>query len=64
MIGGNAGLKARLADVLIENVPQEDVLPLVDKVVTYYKENGKSHERLGTMIQRLGLETVQQAVLA
>lgn len=64
MVGGNAGVKPRLADVLIENVPQEDVLPLIDKVVTYYKENGKSYERIGTMIQRLGLETVKQAVLA
>jgi len=64
MIGGSAGLKPRLADVLIEDVPQEDVLSLVDKVVTYYKENGKSYERMGTMIQRLGLETVKQAILA
>ena len=64
MIGGNAGIKPRLADVLIENVPQEDVLALVDKAVTYYKENGKNYERMGTMIGRLGLETVKQAVLA
>ena len=64
MIGGNAGIKPRLADVLIENVPQDEVLPLIDKVVNYYKENGKNYERLGTMIGRIGLDTIKQAVLA
>ena len=64
LIGGNAGIKPRLADVLIENVPQDEVLPLIDKVVNYYKENGKNYERLGTMIQRLGLDTIKQAILA
>lgn len=64
MIGGNAGIKPRIADLLVENVPQEEVLDLVDKVVNYYKENGKNYERLGTMIERLGLETIKQAVLA
>ncbi|WP_378957086.1 NAD(P)/FAD-dependent oxidoreductase [Pelosinus sp. sgz500959] len=64
LIGGNAGIKPRIADLLVENVPQEDVLEIVDKVVTYYKENAKNYERLGTMIERLGLETIKQAVLA
>jgi len=63
LIGGNAGIKARLADVLAEDVPQEAVLDLVEKLVSYYKENGKSNERLGSLIQRVGLETVKQNVL-
>lgn len=60
MIGGNAGIKPRLADMVAENVPQEQVLPLVDKIIHYYKENAKSYERLGNMIERLGLEKVRQ----
>ena len=64
LIGGNAGIKPRLADVLAENIPQEAVLDLVDKVVAYYKENGKKNERIGTMIERLGLETIKQHILA
>lgn len=63
LIGGNAGVKPRLADFLADNVPQEDVLQLVDKVVIYYKENGKNYERMGSMIDRLGLENVKQAIL-
>ena len=63
LIGGNAGVKPRLADILADNVPQDDVLPLIDKVVDYYKENGKNYERMGTMIERLGLENVKQTLL-
>ena len=63
LIGGNAGVKPRLADVLADNVSQDDVLPLIDKVVNYYKENGKNYERMGTMIERLGLENVKQTLL-
>jgi NAD(P)H-nitrite reductase large subunit len=60
MIGGNAGIKPRLANILAENVPQEDVLPLVDKIINYYKEHAKSYERLGNLIDRLGFEQVRQ----
>ncbi len=60
MIGGNAGIKPRLADIFAENVPQEDVIPMVDKIINYYKENAKNYERLGNMIERLGLEKIKQ----
>lgn len=64
LVGGNAGIKPRLADVFAENIPQDEVLPIIDKVVNYYKENGKNYERIGTMVQRIGLETIKEAVLA
>ncbi len=60
MIGGNAGIKPRLADIFAENVPQEEVIPLVDKIIGYYKDNAKSYERLGNMIDRLGLDKLKQ----
>lgn len=63
MIGGNAGIKPRLADILAENVPQEDVIPFVDKIINYYSEHAKSYERLGNMIERLGLDKIKQGLL-
>ena len=63
LVGGSAGVKARIADVLQEHVPVESVLALVDKVVLYYKENGKNYERMGNMIERLGIEKVKQDIL-
>jgi len=64
LIGGSAGVKARLADVLYQNVSPDDVLDLVDKVVTYYKEHANKLERLGTMIERLGIENIKKDLLA
>lgn len=63
LIGGNAGIKPRLGDVLLENVPQAEVLPLVEKIVAYYQSNAKSYERMGKMIDRIGLEKVKQDIL-
>lgn len=63
LIGGNAGIKPRLANLLIEHVSQDDVLPLVDKIMKYYKENARNYERIGMMIERLGFEKVQQDIL-
>jgi len=63
LVGGSAGVKARIADVLQEHVPVESVLALVDKVVLYYKENGKNYERMGNMIEHLGIEKVKQDIL-
>ncbi len=63
MIGGNAGALPRLADKLAENLSQEQVLALVDKIINYYKENAKKYERLGRMIDRIGLDKVKQDLL-
>lgn len=63
MIGGNAGVMPRIADVLADNVPYEHVIPLVDKVMDYYKENAKSFERLGRMIDRIGFKKVQEDII-
>lgn len=63
VIGGCAGAKPRIGDLLIEAVPQEEVQPIIDKIIAYYKENARKHERLGMLIDRLGLETVKQGIL-
>lgn len=60
MIGGNGGIRPRLADVLVQNVAPEAVLPLVEKIVAYYEQNANKYERLGKMIERIGLEKVKQ----
>jgi dissimilatory sulfite reductase (desulfoviridin) alpha/beta subunit len=38
------------------------VMAAIDKTVTYYKDNGKKGERLGKMIERVGLAPFQGAV--
>ncbi|HBS59868.1 MAG TPA: NAD(P)/FAD-dependent oxidoreductase [Firmicutes bacterium] len=63
LIGGNAGMRPRLANVLAEHVQPDQVLDLVDKVIAYYKNNARPYERFGSTIDRLGLETVKAAIL-
>lgn len=63
MIGGNAGIKPRLADKLAENIGPEQVLDLVDRIIKYYQENAKSRERMARMVDRLGIEQIKQDLL-
>jgi len=63
MIGGNGGVRPRLADVLAQNIAAEDVLPLAEKIVAYYEQNANKFERLGRMIERIGWEKVKQDIL-
>lgn len=63
MIGGTAGGKPRLADVLAQNVAPGDVLPLVARIIDYYQKNANKYERLGRMIDRLGADRVKSDIL-
>ncbi|WP_148136443.1 NAD(P)/FAD-dependent oxidoreductase [Candidatus Formimonas warabiya] len=61
-VGGKGGVKPRLGDTLFENVDQRDVFPIIDKIVKVYAENAKKHERLGSLIDRIGLEQFRSLV--
>ncbi|OAT82386.1 NAD(P)/FAD-dependent oxidoreductase [Desulfotomaculum copahuensis] len=56
LAGGCGGARPRLAQVLDEGLGDEDTLALVARIVEYYKEHGKSNERLGHLIDRVGFE--------
>lgn len=62
-IGGTAGIKPKIADVLLQNVQPEDVPPIVEKIVNYYKENARNYERIGAMIKRIGFDKVKQDIV-
>ena len=53
----------RIAKELAVDLTDDGVLDAVDKVVVYYNENAKTGERLGKMVERVGLEPFK-AVLA
>ena len=62
-IGGKGTSKPRLADVLVEGLSDDEALKMVETFVNYYKETAKKHERVGKLIDRLGLEEIKKAVL-
>lgn len=58
MIGGNGSAKPRLADLLLEDLCFEDARQMVEKVMDYYKKHSK-RERMGRMVERIGLGTIK-----
>lgn len=62
-IGGNGASRPRLADTIAEDLDTEAALALVDRVVDFYRDNAKKHERIGRMIDRLGLDVIKAEVL-
>lgn len=57
-IGGNGSAKPRLADTLAENLSSGEALKMIGRVIDYYKANSK-RERMGRMIDRIGLDTLR-----
>lgn len=61
-IGGNVGSQPRIGKELITGLDDAAALQAVEDVVNYYKENAQGVERLGKMIERVGLEPFVLAV--
>ena len=63
LVGGNGGAKPRLSQELAAELTEEQALELIDKVIEYYKANAKPHQRLGSMIEKMGFAEFKSAVL-
>jgi NAD(P)H-nitrite reductase large subunit len=61
-IGGNVGAEPRIGQELLTGLDDDQALKAIEKAVNYYKENAKKGERLGKMIDRVGLDPFKQAV--
>lgn len=62
VIGGNVGMYPRIAQKVAEGLNTEQAMDACNRIVQYYKENAKKGERLGKMIERIGLEPFEQAL--
>ncbi len=62
VLGGNVGMKPRIARQVAEGIGTEETLAACERIVNFYQENAKTGERLGKMIERLGLEPFEQVV--
>lgn len=62
-VGGNAGPRPRLGDLLVDNVQtEEEVLEIVARTVEFYKSNPQQG-RLGKLVEEMGIEAFRAAVL-
>ena len=55
-LGGMWGRKKRDGTPYPELISREDIVPLLIKTLDWYRENGREHERLGAVIDRLGFD--------
>ncbi len=62
VIGGNVGMIPRIAKELVTGLDDDQVMAACEQVVDYYKENAKKGERLGKMIERVGLDPFKETL--
>ena len=61
--GGSAGFNPRIADIIAKDLDESQALKLIDSIFDYYKENAELGEKLGFMIERLGIEKFKDDVI-
>lgn len=63
-VGGTWGKRTRMGTPLSRLVTEEEILPILEKTMLWYKENGNTKERLGLAIDRLGIEHLENALFS
>ncbi len=61
-IGGNVGMTPRIGRELVAGLDDEQVMAAVEQVIAVYTDQAKPGERLGKMIERLGLDPFKAAL--
>jgi len=61
-VGGNGGTNPRIGEILAQRIETDQAVALVGKIIDYYRVNAKPKERIGRMIERLGVEHMEEAL--
>jgi NAD(P)H-nitrite reductase large subunit len=61
-VGGNVGARPRIGKELTKGLNKDQTLAMVEKILQYYKTNAKKGERLGMLIDRIGLDALKAFV--
>jgi len=62
LVGGNGGGKPRLSRELTRDLSTEQAIELIEKIIEYYKDNAKPHQRLGAMLEKMDFDEFKSAV--
>lgn len=62
-IGGNGGVTVRAGDLLCNATTEEEVINIVKAYTQFYRENARHNERTAPWIERVGLQTIKDAVV-
>lgn len=56
--GGNSGRKVRAADIIAEDISDDEAVETARKLVTYYAEHARKKERTATFVNRHTIEKI------
>jgi len=63
IFGGNSGGRPRIGDVVAEDLDKQEAVDLVKRFLEYYAANGKKKERTARFMERVGIESLKEAIL-
>jgi len=61
-VGGNVGASPRIGQEICNGLDDSGALEAVEKAIECYRQNAKKGERLGKLIDRVGVEPFRQSV--
>lgn len=61
--GGSAGYNPRIADIIAQDITENEALNLVDNIFKYYQEAAEPGEKLGFFIDRVGITRFNEEVV-
>ncbi|WP_308422835.1 nitrite reductase [Paenibacillus nasutitermitis] len=60
-VGGEAkGLKAHLATLFMSGVEEEQVIPVVSRLISTFQEQGKKKEKFSRFVERITMESLRE----
>jgi NAD(P)H-nitrite reductase large subunit len=62
VIGGNVGAEPRIGEEIASGLDDAQALQVVEKIVQHYQENANKNERLGKLINRIGIMPFKEAI--
>ena len=62
-IGGNGGIKSKVAELLTVVNTREEVLDLTGVFIQYYRENARWLERTSQFMERVGIEHIREVII-
>ncbi|MNC35314.1 Nitrite reductase [NAD(P)H] [compost metagenome] len=62
-IGGNGGIKPRIADSFCKVKTDEELIEVCSAVMQFYRETGNYLERTSEWVERMGLENIQRVIM-
>lgn len=61
-VGGTWGKRTRMGTPLSRLVEEDEIMPLIEKTMLWFKENAYAKERLGLAIDRIGADKLEAAL--